>query len=246
MAGSAAARAFRTVGGPRLPSSAVRGSNGVHAPEHPSAREGDTGLDPHSAWASDSHSAVECAGASPRKRRRPPDIRRRRPRGSRFKAVTPKAATTSSGRFASTLPSKPREEVRLPGPSAPDCATPNEIKSLDRGPLRMLPVVDGAPALGPHREHQAALVVAALDVAIPERGAEVAVCHRAEILFATRWPHGGDRSLDAHIAVERRRLALRAQRESAGCAQRAALLRILSGEHPDADGGVVVVPDRHR
>src|SRR5262245_44535586 len=88
------------------------------------------------------------------------------------------------------------------------------IESLGRGPLRMLPVVDGAPALGPHREHQAAHAVVALDVAIPERGAEVAMRHRAEILFETRWPHGGDRPLDAHIAVERRRLALRAQRES--------------------------------
>src|SRR5262245_59037673 len=107
----------------------------------------------------------------------------------------------------------------------------------------MLPVVDGAPALGPHREHQAALVVAGLDVAIPERGAEVAVRHRAAIPVEPRWPHRSDRSLDAHIAVERRSLALRAQRESPGCAQRAALLRILPGDYPDADSGVVVVPD---
>src|SRR5262245_1994122 len=109
----------------------------------------------------------------------------------------------------------------------------------------MLPVVDGAPALGPHREDQAALDAVALGVAIPERGAEVAARHRAEILFETRWPHGGDRSLDAHVTVERRRLALSAQRIAARRGERAALLRILSGDQPDADRRVEVVPDRH-
>src|SRR5438034_5182689 len=63
-------------------------------------------------------------------------------------------------------------------------------------------VVDGAPALGAHREHLVLLALGpALDEAIPELHAEVAPRHRAAVAIERCRAHRRDRPLDADVTV---------------------------------------------